>query len=137
MENHEVLFVCRELLTPSMFYEDPSLYCLPYHILHLFKFCPTPILPCCLSSLLFVLFFLVKGDCATFDVLIYLMVFWVYTCWALYLSTRRTLLCVYATKHQVYWGMTHNVVFCWYSDLISETQKHTHKDKQHNHGPIN
>ena len=25
----------------------------------------------------------------------------------------------YGTRCQVYWGMTHNVVFCWYSDLIS------------------
>ena len=26
---------------------------------------------------------------------------------------------------QDYWGLTHYVVFCWYSDLISQTQKHT------------
>ena len=25
----------------------------------------------------------------------------------------------YATRHQVYWGLTHNVVFRWYSDLTS------------------
>ena len=32
---------------------------------------------------------------------------------------------VYATRHQVYWGLTHNVIFCWYSDLISHSQTHT------------
>ena len=32
----------------------------------------------------------------------------------------------YATKRQVYWGLTHNVVFCWYSDLISHIHKHSH-----------
>ena len=30
----------------------------------------------------------------------------------------------YATRRQVYWGLTHNVVFYWYSDLISHTHKH-------------
>ena len=29
----------------------------------------------------------------------------------------------YATRCQVYWGLTHNEVFCWYSDLISYTTK--------------
>ena len=33
----------------------------------------------------------------------------------------------YVTRHQVYWGLTHNAVFYWYSNLISHTQtcKHT------------
>ena len=31
---------------------------------------------------------------------------------------------VYAVRSQVYWGLTHNVVFYWYSDLISHTQTH-------------
>ena len=30
----------------------------------------------------------------------------------------------YATRCQVYWGLTHNVVFYWYSNLISHTQTH-------------
>ena len=30
----------------------------------------------------------------------------------------------YATRHQVYWGLTYNVVFYWYSNLISHTHKH-------------
>ena len=29
-------------------------------------------------------------------------------------------------KCQVYWGLTHNVVFCRYSDLISHTEKQWH-----------
>ena len=32
----------------------------------------------------------------------------------------------YATRHQVYWGLTHNVIFYRYSDLISQTHKRTH-----------
>ena len=36
----------------------------------------------------------------------------------------------YATKHQVYWGLIHNVAFYWYCDLISQTHKHT----QHTRG---
>ena len=31
----------------------------------------------------------------------------------------------YATRHQVYWGLTH-VDSCWYSNLLSHTQTHTH-----------
>ena len=42
-----------------------------------------------------------------------------------YLSTRRTLICVLCNKRQVYWGLAHNVVFHWYSHLISHTDKHT------------
>ena len=38
----------------------------------------------------------------------------------LYMSSLGTLI-----RHQVYWGPTHNVVFYWYSDLISHTQTHT------------
>ena len=33
----------------------------------------------------------------------------------------------YATRHRVYWGLTH-MIFCWYSDLISHTQTHTHTE---------
>ena len=39
----------------------------------------------------------------------------------------------YATRSQVYWGLTH-VVFYWYSDLISHTQ--THKYTQHTQGLV-
>ena len=31
----------------------------------------------------------------------------------------------YATRCQVYWGLTHNLVFYWYSDLILHKHKHT------------
>ena len=33
----------------------------------------------------------------------------------------------YATRCQLYWVLTRNVVFYWYSDLISHTLKHTLK----------
>ena len=32
----------------------------------------------------------------------------------------------YATRPQIYWGLIHNGVFCWYSDLILQTHTHTH-----------
>ena len=32
----------------------------------------------------------------------------------------------YTTRYQVYWGLTCNVVFYWYSDLILHTHTHTH-----------
>ena len=31
----------------------------------------------------------------------------------------------FAIRCQIYWGLTHNVVFYWYPDLISHTQAHT------------
>ena len=37
----------------------------------------------------------------------------------------------YATRRQVYWGLTHNKILFWYSDLISHTQTHT-RTKAHN-----
>ena len=37
---------------------------------------------------------------------------------------------LYATRHQVYWGLTYNVDFYWYSDLISHTHTHTHTQTQ-------
>ena len=40
----------------------------------------------------------------------------------------------YATRCKVYWALTHNVVFYWYSDLISHTQ--THKYTQHTQGLV-
>ena len=44
----------------------------------------------------------------------------------------------YATRCLVYWGLTHDIVFCWYSDLISHTQTNTniHKGTQHTQGPV-
>ena len=38
----------------------------------------------------------------------------------------------YATASQVSWGLKNNVVFYWYSYLISHTQTHT----QHTQGPV-
>ena len=59
----------------------------------------------------------------------------------LYMSTLGTLVperpcyVFYETRHQVYWGPTHSVVICLYSDLILQNT-HTHKDTQHNQRPI-
>ena len=60
----------------------------------------------------------------------------------LHMSSLGTLLpgvpwCVfYAKRHQLYWGLTYNVVFCWYSDLISHKHIHTLKDTQYTQGPV-
>ena len=40
----------------------------------------------------------------------------------------------HAKRCQVYWGLIGNVVFYWYSDLISHT--HTRKHTQHTQGPV-
>ena len=39
----------------------------------------------------------------------------------------------HATRRQVYWSLTHNGIFHWYSDLISHTHEHT--NTQHLLGP--
>ena len=87
---------------------------------------PTPTL----NALFVVLFLWLNGwSCRiwfTFSIL------WIYICRALVPCTRRTLIVFYATRHQVYWGLTHDVVSCWYFDLISHT--HTHIDTQHTQG---
>ena len=60
----------------------------------------------------------------------------------LHMSSLGTLLpggpwCVfYAKRHQLYWGLTYNVAFCWYSDLISHKHIHTLKDTQYTQGPV-
>ena len=40
----------------------------------------------------------------------------------------------YTTRRQVHWGLTYNVFFYWYYDLISHTQ--THEQSQHTHGRV-
>ena len=91
---------------------------------------PTPTPYCCFCCLVF---FLPNG--------------WEHHIWCalllndimnLHMSSHGTLVpkgpwCVlYATRHQVYRGLTHNVIFCWYSDLIS----HAHKHAQHIQGQL-
>ena len=68
-------------------------------------------------------------DGATFDVWFYIDIM------DLHMSNLGTIVpegpwCVlYATRRQVYWGLTHNVVFYKYSDLTSHTEtQNTHKD---------
>ena len=40
---------------------------------------------------------------------------------------------LYATMCQVYSCLTHNVVFCWYSDLILHTHNHIHTQRHTDH----
>ena len=107
----------------------------PLYGLPFFQILPT--LPQPLTSLLFLLpcFFGWNSmgwmsDRATFDVLHYLMV--LYTCQTL--VPERPCCVFYATRHQVYWGLTNNVVFLlvlW----LDATHSHTKKDRQHTQGP--
>ena len=53
------------------------------------------------------------------------------------LVTERPWYMVYATRRNIYWGLAHNVVFCWYSDLISHTHTHTHTHKNTQHTQTN
>ena len=88
--------------------------------------------PCHLQPqlrLLFLLscFFGWMGDHATFDVLFYLMIAWIYTCRAWYLSTRKTLICALCKRRQVYWDCVF-LLLLWFGI--------THKQKQHTQGPV-
>ena len=44
-------------------------------------------------------------------------------------------MCVLRNKALI---LTHNIIFCWYSDLISHKHKykHTHTDTQYTQGPV-
>ena len=56
---------------------------------------------------------------------------WIYTCRALIPSYQKDLdVCFFATRRKVYWGLTHNLFFCWYSALIS----HRHRNTKHSEG---
>ena len=117
----------------------PPLYCL----LPLFKILlnPCPITSnlhphcsfCCL------VFFGWMGDCMTFDVLFYLLL-WIYTCWALVPHYQEEFDVFYVTRHQFYWGLTHVffvfLVVLWFDITHKHTHIHTYIDKQYTHRPI-
>ena len=129
-----LFIVGREVLTP-LFYEDLPI--LPTPAPPSFKFYLTPqpplfprlssrLQPSCPLLFLLSCFFDWMGDRPTFDVPFYLKILGICTCqflgpWCVF----------YATRCQIYRALTHNVVFCWYSNLISHTNKHAHKDTQH------
>ena len=73
------------------------------------------------------------SDCTTFDVHLFNgIVDLQMSCYGTVVP--EGLLCVvYATRHQVYGGLTQDEVFRWYSNLISHTQTHkrTQNDAQH------
>ena len=135
MENHEVLFVCR-----TIHYHSWQRVSNPLHIL----WRPLAILSTLPYPPPFQIFsnfppFLVASHLNPFALFVVLFLSvngWLCHVWCanllnvilcLHMLSLSTLVpegpcCVfYATRHQVYWGMTHNVVFCWYSDLISHT----------------
>ena len=75
----------------------------------------------------------------TSDVLFYLMI-WIYTCQTLYLSTRKTLMCVLCNKvssllrSDTSWFFTGTLI--WYhtytqTNTHTHTHTHTHKDTKH------
>ena len=102
--------VGRVVLT-FLFYEDPPILLTSFFSQILSTTPPAP-LPCHLQplpTLLFLLSYLFgwMGDLTLSDVLFYLMLLWIYTCWA------------FVPYYQkVYYGLTHNVAFYWYSDLV-------------------
>ena len=107
----------------SLFYEDPPI--LPTPIFQILSshalpplFCPT------LTALSFV-FFGWMGDRATFGVILLNDIIDLYMLSLGTLVTEGPWFVFYATRHQVYLGLTHNVFFCWYSDLISHTYTQT------------
>ena len=118
----ESLYIVDRRVQTSLFYEDQ-----PYIAYSFSNFVHPPpttsLSPQLLPPLFFMLscFFGRVGDHATFDVLFYLMTH--FKSW--YLSVRRPWYAFYARRHQVYWGLTHDVGFYWYSDLMSPTHKHT------------
>ena len=80
---------------PTTYFMKTALFCL----IPLLKFCPrtppmlSPLCPfCCL-------------DRTTSDVLLYLMISWIY------IVSKGPCCVFYATRCQVYWGLTHNRVF--------------------------
>ena len=128
--------VGRGLLTPPLFYEDPPI--LPTHhsnfVQSPFHF---PVIPNPHPTVLSVVLFLWLNG-------------WSHHIWYaillnddidLHMLGLVTLLlegpwCVfYAIRHQVYWGLKHKVVCCWYSDLISHAQ--TQKHRQHTQRTVN
>ena len=50
-----------------------------------------------------------------------------------HMSSFRTLMHFYATSGEIYWGLTHDVVFCLYSDMISHTHTHIHTQRHTAH----
>ena len=126
-EIFKVLYIVGRGVLTLLFYEDP-LYCLTHPFS---KFCPPPppTTPTSLpprthspTALSVVMFLWLNG--------------WSHHIWCvilvnndmdLYMSSLGTLVpegpwCLfYATRRQIYRSLTHNVVFYWYSDLISNT----------------
>ena len=96
----------------------PILWRPPFQILsnlHPFLLLPTLLHPHC-SFRCLVLFGWV-GDRAIFDVLFYLMISWIYKCWAL---VPEGPWCVFYTKmHQLYWG----TLVLWFD--VTHTHTHT------------
>ena len=97
---------------------------------------PTPLLSWPLIDLSVVLFIWLNGWSRHIWCIILIML-WMYTCQGL--SSLATLVpegpwCVFnATKHKVYWDQTHNMVFCWFYDLILHPYKHAHTERHTGH----
>ena len=87
-----------------------------------------PVSSNCLPPLFFQLsgFFGWMGDHATFDVLFYLMLMWIYTCRHLGTLVPKGPWCVfYATRCQVYWGLTQCGFLLLLRFDITHTNTHT------------
>ena len=95
------------------------------HPPHFFKFYPTS-LPF-LSFFLLPCFFDWMGDRSTSVLFLTQLHYGSTHVKSWYLSTTRTLRCVWCNNASVYWGLRYDLVFCWYWFDIT----HTNKDTRH------
>ena len=109
-----------------LFYEDPTSYCITPLF---FKFYPTPPFPVvsnpyppCHIWCIILLNYIMDLNMSSLGL-------------TLVPEGKKDLDVFYVTRHKIYWGLTHNVFFWQYSDLISHTYKLTNTDTQHTHSP--
>ena len=101
--------------------------CIAYHF---FKTLSNPLLyhlqTWSLQLFLISCFFGWIGDRATFNVILLNNIMDLHMLSLGILEPEGSCYVFYATRCQGYWGLTHNVVFCWYFDLTSHTHTNTH-----------
>ena len=124
--------IWQRVLNASIFWRSSYIaYPFPF-----FKFFSTPLHPCCLQSIpslviLLSCLFCWMGDHSIFDVLLYLMISWTYTCralgpWCMF----------YATRHHAYYCCQTHVVFCWLIWYHTHINAEVLKDTFYTQGPV-
>ena len=114
--------VDRGLLIP-LFYEDPTVLPTPS-----FQILPNPAASSpqtFTTTTFFVVLFIWLSGWSRYIWCFFYLILQIYTCWALVLLEGPS----YATRRQVYQGLTRKAFFCWCSDLMSNT--HTQRNTTH------